>query len=339
MVFRPSAMKKFFFDTARACVVFVGVASVSATSHDAARPDFADPFVLRDRGAWLAFATGAGRAHVQVARSTDMRAWTQLGDALPMLGAWTDGRATFTWAPSVLRRDGGWVLYYTARDAATGFQCVGRARSSRAEGPYTDESSSAFVCQTELCGSIDASPVTSNEDAWLVWKSDENNPACRHAPRIWSQKLSRDGSSLEGERAALIARDRPWEGDVIEGPSMVRRGDEYVLFYSANWYASSRYAVGYATCSSPLGPCDKRTTGAPLLSSHGEELGPGGEEIFSDGERTWAAYHAWSTPRTSYEDGGVRSLHIAPLDLTGATPAFGVELDVTWAGASRRLPF
>ena len=328
-------MHKFLFATTRAFALLIGVASVSATSRPEGGPDFADPFVLREGGAWLAFGTGAGSAHVQVARSTDLRAWTQVGDALPVLPSWADARARFTWAPSVLRRDGGYVLYYTARDVATGYQCIGRARSSQPEGPYTDDSSRAFVCQTDLCGSIDASTVTAGNAAWLVWKSDENNPACRRAPRIWSQQLSRDGLSLEGERAALITRDRAWEGDIIEGPSMVRHGDRYVLFYSANWYASSRYAVGYASCATPLGPCEKRTTDAPLLSSRGEELGPGGEEIFSDGERTWAAYHAWSAPRTTYEEGGARSLRIAPLDLASATPSFGAPLDLTWTDARR----
>ena len=330
-------MKKFLFDTARACVLLIGLASVSAATPDGSQRDFADPFVVRDGAAWFAFATGAGSARVQVARSTDMRAWTPIGDALPILPRWADATSGFTWAPSVLRRDGGWVLYYTARDVATGYQCIGRARAARVEGPYTDDSSRAFVCQTDLCGSIDASPLVSGDDAWLVWKSDENNPACRRAPRIWSQEISRDGVELVGERAALLARDRAWEGDIVEGPSMIRRGDRYVLFYSANWYASSRYAVGYATCSSPLGPCEKKTTDAPLLSSRGEELGPGGEELFTDGDRAWVAYHAWSAPRTTYEDGGARSLRISPITFDDA-PRFGAPLDLTWTDV-RRLRF
>ena len=328
-------MHKYLFATTRACAALIAIASVSATSQPSAQPDFADPFVLRDGDAWLAFATGpangAASMHVQVARSTDMRTWTELGDALPRLPAWADERAGFTWAPSVSRRDGGYVLYYTARDVTSGFQCIGRARASHAEGPYVDDSPNAFVCQTDLCGSIDPSPLVTHDGAWLVWKSDENSPACRHDPRIWSQKLSRDGLSLEGPRTALIARDRAWEGDIIEAPSMVKRGDRYVLFYSANWYASSRYAVGFATCATPLGPCDKRTTDGPILSSHGEQLGPGGEEIFTDGDKAWAAYHAWSAPRTSYEEGGARSLRLAPLDLTGDKPAFGAPLDLTFS--------
>ena len=33
-----------------------------------------------------------------------------------------------------------------------------------------------------------------------------------------------------------MARDRAWEGDIVEAPSMIRRGDAYYLFYSANWF-------------------------------------------------------------------------------------------------------
>src|SRR4051812_7411911 len=44
--------------------------------------DFADPFVLRDRGAYYAFATNGNGAKLQVARSTDLAAWTALADPL-----------------------------------------------------------------------------------------------------------------------------------------------------------------------------------------------------------------------------------------------------------------
>ena len=37
---------------------------------------------------------------------------------------------------------------------------------------------------------------------------------------------------------------------------MLKHADAYVMFFSANFYAGQEYAVGYATCQSPLGPCE-----------------------------------------------------------------------------------
>jgi beta-xylosidase len=335
-------------DTARVSaviVLFATVAPTQAHSADVApradvttpapAPDFADPFVLADGETYFAFATGAAGEHVQVARSKDLRAWTPMRDALPVLPAWAEARDPLVWAPSVLRRPSGYVLYYTARDATSGFQCIGHAVSPRAEGPYVDDARHAFVCQTSaepLCGSIDASPfVDDNGAAYLTWKSDENSTACRGAPRIWAQRLSPTGLELVGARASILSRDRPWEGALIEGPSMLKHDGRYLLFYSANDWQSASYAVGYATCSSPLGPCTKVTTDAPLFASHGDALGPGGQEFFSDGAQLWVAYHAWSAPNTTYGSGGVRSLRVSRVSFEDEKPVFGARVDLGFA--------
>ncbi|MFL5308038.1 MAG: glycoside hydrolase family 43 protein [Polyangia bacterium] len=282
--------------------------------------DFADPYVLPAAGGYFAFATGARGWHVQVARSRDLVDWTALGDALPELPAWTHDTGGLTWAPAVLPRRGGYVLYYTTRDAASGYQCISRALGFRPDGPYVDVSTRPLVCQTgeaaQMCGSIDPSPFVDHDGTpYLLWKSDENSLGCRAAPRLWSQRLTDDGLDLVGQPTALLARDQPWEGDVVEGPSMVMRDGRYYLFYSANWYASSSYAIGYATCAGPTGACVKATVTAPFLGGGGAALGPGGQELFTgtDG-RLWMAYHAWSAPRTDYGQGGARSLRLARVD-------------------------
>jgi hypothetical protein len=281
--------------------------------------DFADPFVLPDEDAFFAFATGAGRLHLQVARSLDLKDWSLLGDPLPELPAWASKAPGLTWAPSALARRDGYVLYYTARDAASGFQCISRARSSHVEGPYFDDSSRPLVCQVAgdapFCGSIDPSPfVDFDGKPYLLWKSDENSARCRTAPRIWAQQLSDDGLSLVGSAQTLLAMDQRWEGAVIEGPSMVRRGGRYFLFYSGNDYDSADYAIGYARCPSVLELCTKVSTIAPYVRSAGSIGGPGGQEVFHDAQGgAWMAYHAWTSPKTSYGAGGARSLRLARL--------------------------
>jgi hypothetical protein len=292
-------------------------ASAAADPADQLSGDFADPFVLPGPGAYYAFATGAQRLHLQVARSRDLAAWTLLGEALPELPPWALKAPGFTWAPSALARRDRYVLYYTTRDAVSGFQCISRALSSTPEGPYLDDSSQPLVCQVAsnapFCGSIDPSPfVDSDGRPYLLWKSDENSARCRTAPRIWAQALTDDGLNLVGPAQTLLAVDQHWEDTIIEAPSMVLYGGRYLLFYSGNHYDTGNYAIGYATCPNLFGLCTKATLGVPYLTSVGAMGGPGGQEMFQDGEgAVWMAYHAWTTPKTSYRAGGARSLRLA----------------------------
>ncbi|MBX3210091.1 MAG: family 43 glycosylhydrolase [Labilithrix sp.] len=288
--------------------------------------DFPDPFVLRDGDRYYAFATNSGGKNVPVVTSTDLASWSELPDAMPVLPAWARSNASLTWAPAVLRRGSTFVLYFTARSIASGFQCIGRAIATSPAGPYVDDSSGPFVCQVgedaPLCGSIDASPfVGANGDAYLLWKSDENAAECAGDARLWAQRLGVDGISLLGSPTELLRRDRGWEMPLVEGPSMLAHDGHYYLFYSAGWWESSSYAIGYAVCATPLGPCEKKTADGPLVKSDGEALGPGGQEFFTDtGGKTWMAYHGWSSPIVGYRNGGGRSLRIDPVAFAGEVP-------------------
>jgi hypothetical protein len=51
---------------------------------------------------------------------------------------------------------------------------------------------------------------------------------------------------------ALLRNDKDWEAHVIESPTMVKQGDSYIMFFSANHFGwedhqrLSPYAMGYA---------------------------------------------------------------------------------------------
>jgi beta-xylosidase len=282
--------------------------------------DFPDPFILRVGETYFAFATNAGTSNIQSATSSDLAHWTVLGDALPTLPGWAQANSGLTWAPSILPRGAAsFVMYYTARDTASGRQCISVAVASSAAGPYVDSSKAPLVCQVSgseaLCGSIDASPfVDSDGSAHLVWKSDEN--ACGNPPRLWTAPLSDDGKTLTGAHTALLTMNEPWQSPIIEGPAMTLVGGTYYLLYSANNYESASYAMGYATCLSVSGPCQNVSVSGPFISSAGSALGPGGGELFLDKKGdAWLAYHAWTAPLTTYAGGGARSLRIDRLDV------------------------
>lgn len=76
-----------------------------------------------------------------------------------------------------------------------------------------------------------------------------------------------------------MSSDAAWEQRLIETPALVATGRSCVLLYSGGRWDSAGYAVGYATCDSPLGPCNKATIHRPLLASSGDQAGPGGARV------------------------------------------------------------
>ena len=264
---------------------------------------FRDPFVLRVGDTYYAYGTKDAQGvrsgqtrevvpgNVQMLRSDDLVTWTREKDAMPDVGKWA--YAARTWAPEVLDLDDDtFVLYYTALSNTLGRQCVGRAVSSTPTGPFVDRWGEPLVCQEGEGGSIDPSAFRDDDGAlYLLWKNDGN--CCSMDTYIYAQRLSDDGLSLVGEPRRLVKQDRPWEGAVVEAPTLWKQDDRYYLFFSGNDFDSDLYAVGYATCDGPLGPCEDAPEN-PILKSRCAASGPGHQAVVrDDDEDTWLVYHAW----------------------------------------------
>jgi beta-xylosidase len=278
--------------------------------------DAPDPFVLEDSDRWVLYSTQVGLLNVPVATAPDLATWSPPTDALPKLPAWAaSGR---TWAPGVLARPGGFVLYFAARSRATGGQCVGAATSASATGPFTSSAAEPLVCQPELGGSIDPYPfVDADGTPYLLWKADGN--AVGSASVLFAQRLGPSGLTLESDAVALLRNDASWETPLIENPALVRLDGRYTLLYSGGWWESDSYATGYATCATPLGPCAKATTEQPLHASDRSVAGPGGATVITGpAGDVWLAHHGWAPEVIGYAAGGVRSLRFTSLRWDGA---------------------
>lgn len=271
--------------------------------------DFPDPFVLPVPGGYLAFATNAGGSNVQCLASTDLVSWERRPDALPALAWWAS--PGHTWAPVVMARPGGWALWVTVRHRRSGRQAITVATADRPQGPYRDRTWWPRIRQRSLGGSIDPSPfVDIDGTAYLVWKADAN--ALGLPSSLWVRRLSEDRTRLEGRATRLLVQDATWEAPLIEAPCLARAGDHYVLWYSAGWWESDSYCIGYATASHPLGPWTKGP--GPWMASGEAVVGPGGQETFvaADGRR-WLALHGWAPGRVGYGAGGRRTLRLVPV--------------------------
>jgi beta-xylosidase len=260
------------------------------------RHDFPDPGIIKVDGTYYGYATNAAGRNVQVATSPNLVDWDLQRDALPALPAWAQLGGSFVWAPEVIQIGDTFVLYFTARDKTTDRQCIGVATSETPDGRFASFGEGPLVCQADEGGSIDASPFRDEDgQLYLYWKNDGN--CCGIPTYLYGQPLSTDGLSLVEEPVRLVRNDEPWEGAVVEAPTMWKHDDAYYLFFSANSYAGADYAVGYANCSSPLGPCEDVPEN-PILSTAFDQnppvIGPGHQTIVQDEDGdTWLVYHAW----------------------------------------------
>ncbi|HST44580.1 MAG TPA: glycoside hydrolase family 43 protein, partial [Luteimonas sp.] len=275
----------------------------------------------------FAFATnaGAGARHrnVQLSRSTDGRTWTPPADAMPMTPAWAHAADASIWAPEAMRFGDRYVLYFSARHAtrrrADGRTlCIGAAVAVRPEGPYVPQPVPLTCGGTH--GVIDASPFADGDTRWLYYKTDGN--CCGVDTVFMVQQLAADGLSLLGDGSAIagMAADQPWEGRVIEAPQMHAEAGRYWLFYAANDYGGGDYAIGYAACDGPRGPC-RDAAENPLLRGglrSGHVVGPGHQGLFRHDGGTWIAYHGWrggGPGRPRY-----RALYVDRVDWTSGRP-------------------
>jgi beta-xylosidase len=279
--------------------------------------NFPDPGVLLVDGVYHAYGTNGPLGNVPLLTSTDLVNWTEAGDVLPELGAWA--RTGDTWAPEAIRLDDGrFALYYTARSTATSRQCIGVAIATSPSGPFTDPLPAPLVCQADDGGSIDASPFRDADGSlYLHWKNDGN--AIGAPTHLYGQRLAPDGLALTGSPVVLLTNTQPWHAHVIEAPQLFVRDGRYYLFYSANAYDADVYAVGYAECDGPLGPC-RDAAENPILRSAPGAAGPGHCSVVTapDGS-TWLLYHAWPPDAIGSVEPG-RTLWLDRLDWVDGKP-------------------
>jgi beta-xylosidase len=240
---------------------------------------------------YWAYSTQHGTTNVQVMSSTDLTNWSvPIGDALPTLPTWAD--PGHTWAPSVAEFGSTWVMWYTTRDHSSGRQCLSVATAASPGGPFADKSGSPAICQLNNGGSIDANIFVDGSSPYLLWKSDDN--AVGHLTHLWAARLANTGVAITSSPAQMLSEYAwGWQPPAVEGPTMVLAGGVYYLFYGAGNWDSSSAGIGYATCTSPLGPCRDQTKTRPWLGSYGSALGPSGPNVFTVPGSIRLAYHAW----------------------------------------------
>lgn len=300
--------------------------------------DFADPFALHSGTSVYLYATNTISANIPVIQLVEGNNSTAnyLGDALPQLPSWTTKGKQ--WAPSVWARpDGTFVLHYTTPSPTGGRQCISAATATSPAGPFTDSSTVPLICPLAQGGAIDPSVFIDDtvepNVPYLLWKADGN--CCGLPTTIFIQQLSADGLSTAGPPHDLLSADQGWEGNLVEGPSLVYDRGTYYLFYSANDWNSAHYAIGVATCTSVTGPCTKPQDKA-WDSSSWLSQGPGGQEFFNSKGGVWMVRHGW-LPGEAGKPDGQRRLYLDLLEF-GDPGAVPTRVGASYV-ASRLVPY
>lgn len=315
-------------------LISLGVLPAGATLADrnpVLRQNFPDPFLLEAGGRIYAYATNSDGMRVQVSSSKDLQHWSTPADALVRLPAWVNQSKPDVWAPEVLRVGSQYVVYFSARSKSVtrpdgvGRLCIGTAVSEQADRDFVPRDT-PLICDEFAEGVIDVSPFRDGGRLYLYYKNDGN--CCDRPTWIYVRELDATGLATVGPTTRLgVSNDQPWEGDVIEAPTMFKRGGAYYLFYSANAYDKAVYAVGYARCEGPLGPC-KDASSQPLLKTPAKIngwFGPGHQSILQLQGRTIIAYHAWNVLPDGSRD-RCRAMHIGEVQWS-ATGEPSIELD------------
>ena len=212
---------------------------------------------------------------------------------MPALPKWAQFGGFIVWAPEVMKIGDKYVMYYTA--ARQDLQPAVRRAWPTYDKPdgnsWIPTHSPSYARQT-WAAAIDASAFRDGDKLYLYFKNDGN---CCNNHYLYAQELAPDGLSLVGEPTQLIKNEHSWEGAVVEAPTMWKHDGKYYLFFSANNYAGFDYAVGYATCNSPTGPCEQAAEN-PILQSHRTlplVIGPGHQSIIEVNGKDRLIYYAW----------------------------------------------
>lgn len=255
--------------------------------------NFPDPAYIQVGGTYFAFSTNSGGLNVPIATSSDFTTWTVTNeDALPDLPSWTDGAI---WAPHVVSVGDGFVLYYSASVKGQDKHCVGVATSKEIKGPYFSLTQ-PLACPLDQGGAIDPAGFNDPDGTrYVVYKVDGNSlgggGACgngdySHGTPIMLQKLKANGVTTDGNPVQILDRDDA-DGPLVEAPSLVYAGGQYVLFFSSNCFNGDLYDTSYAIADDVAGPYTKvLAPDAPLLvtgGAGGKLYSPGGAMVGPEG--------------------------------------------------------
>ena len=219
-------------------------------SADAGEREPAEPFTAgqlwqrRQPGIWAPFLK---QTFMDAFSSDDLVHWTKHPHVLDVKDvSWA---AYALWAPSAVRANGKYYLFFSANDIKSDSQLggIGVAVSKRPDGPFKD------ALGRPLIGSIHngAQPID-----MMVFQDDDGQTYMYYGG--WKHcnvvKLNKALTGLVPFPDGSYYKEITPDPDYVEGPFMVKRKGVYYLMWSEGDWTGPDYRVAYAMSASPLGP-------------------------------------------------------------------------------------
>jgi GH43 family beta-xylosidase len=263
-----------------------------------------DPFVLYDEasGKYYMYCTGG---KFRCWSSDTFKSWTEHGDAYTVTEK-SFGTQNY-WAPEVYKWNGAYYMVYSAARkvegslSSTGLRhSIGLAKADNPAGPFTDVYDHPLFAPDYSV--IDASLLFDDDGKiYLYYARDcsENVVDGKKTSQVYGIELASDLSGTVGEPVLLATPTSAWElksGGTLwnEGPCVFKKNGTYYLLFTANYYASAAYSVGYATASSPLGTYTKAAENPILIGDGKKTSGTGHCSVTRspDGSELYLVYHS-----------------------------------------------
>lgn len=260
--------------------------------------------------------------------STDLINWEKGGVCFqPQRGDWCTSRL---WAPEVFEIDGRYYMYYTAATGDAGVLHGSVAVADSPAGPFTnaissevngdkpvfdfgsnfptidgslfidDDGSLYYYFARDQIGDNSSSGGTNTARRSTIWGIELENPYTIKAGAK-PVKLTEVGRSTIDETGKYTQAWEVQSPNALwnEGPYMLKHDGVYYLTYSANYFGSKYYSIGYAISTDPLSGFTKLSDGKAQImgiSPDSEDnwdyfIGTGHAMFLSIGKEDYIVYH------------------------------------------------
>ena len=229
--------------------------------------NFPDPFILKVRGRYYAYATedtlspGADAQVFPILTSTDLVRWQFVGHAMPALGS----HYHRYWAPEVTFHNGQFFLYYAVHRENEFTGGIRVAVAERPEGPFID--SGHDLTGTLLPWAIDPHIFRDQDGKCYLYMTIDywDDPGGFVGSGNAVARLL-DPFTLEGPITRVTSPSHQWQlfeeqrkekGGVdwytVEGPAVLKHHGHYYEIFSGGCYYRDNYAMSYAISTTPMG--------------------------------------------------------------------------------------
>jgi arabinan endo-1,5-alpha-L-arabinosidase len=262
----------------------------------------ADPTVARYPGGWVAVSTGPGAPRALAPQPGGP--WQNIPSALTVQPSWAiSGRY---WASDLVQVNGIWLLYFSAEVAGLGLdgRCIGVATATDPTGAFVPDER-PLVCPKQAAtppaydrikrrpkgmpraGVIDPDYFKDKGGHQYLLYRTQSTPSS-----IRMVKLPGSGLPQGKARSTELIR----RGGVIENPTLLRRGRQYVLLTSEGDFGECSYKTTFRR-TSKLEDWSRAKRQVLVDSKKSGLCGPGGADVGrgANGE-PMLFFHAWTCP-------------------------------------------